>query len=98
MRVLIVCDFLLKYGAQQARSLARVGHDVALLCRSHSLEFGGAADERDELFATLRREGITVIVIPGPPFRECSKYGGRCADGGPMSFTFTRTTIPVSWR
>lgn len=65
MRILIVCDFLLKYGSQQARSLARAGHDVAILCRSHALEFGGAAAERDELFATLESEGIKVVMIPG---------------------------------
>jgi glycosyltransferase involved in cell wall biosynthesis len=65
MRILIVCDFLLKYGSQQARSLARAGHDVAILCRSHVLEVGGAAAERDALFATLESEGIRVVVIPG---------------------------------
>ena len=56
MRILIVCDFLFKYGAQQARALAQIGHDVAMLCRSHALEFGGAEDERDEW-------------IDGPPAR-----------------------------
>lgn len=65
MRVLIVCDFLFKYGAQQARSLAQIGHEVAMLCRSHALEFGGADAERDELVAGLRREGIKMLVVPG---------------------------------
>lgn len=65
MRILIVCDFLFKYGAQQARSLVRVDHDVAMLCRSHALEFGGAAAERDEVIDGLRREGIQMLVVPG---------------------------------
>jgi glycosyltransferase involved in cell wall biosynthesis len=56
---------LLKYGSEQARALARAGHDVAILCRSHALEFGGEAAERDELFESLRREGIGIVVIPG---------------------------------
>ena len=55
MRILIVCEFLFQYGAQQARALAQIGHDVAMLCRSHALEFGGAENERDEWIADLRR-------------------------------------------
>ena len=65
MRILIVCDFLFKYGAQQARALAQIGHDVAMLCRSHALEFGGAENERDEWIADLRREGVQMLVVPG---------------------------------
>jgi glycosyltransferase involved in cell wall biosynthesis len=65
MRILIVCDFLFKYGAQQARALAQNGHDVRMLCRSHALEFGGAEDERDEWIEGLRREGVQMLVVPG---------------------------------
>jgi glycosyltransferase involved in cell wall biosynthesis len=65
MRILIVCDFFVKYGSQQARSLAKVGHDVALLVRSHSVEFGGSAAERDEVLDELRREGVQSFVVPG---------------------------------
>jgi glycosyltransferase involved in cell wall biosynthesis len=65
MRVLVVCDFFLKYGAQQARSLARMNHDVAILCRSHALEFGGHLGERDALLAEARREGVGLFVVPG---------------------------------
>ncbi len=65
MRILIVCDFLFKYGAQQARALARNGHEVRMLCRSHALEFGGAEDERDEWIERLRREGVQMLVVPG---------------------------------
>ena len=65
VRVLIVCDFLFKYGAQQARSLMQVDHEVAMLCRSHALEFGGATSERDELVESLRRDGIRMFEVPG---------------------------------
>ena len=65
MRVLIVCDFLLKYGSEQARALARAGHDVTILCRSHALEFGGAAAERDQCVESLEREGIQMLAVPG---------------------------------
>jgi glycosyltransferase involved in cell wall biosynthesis len=65
MRILIVCDFLFKYGAQQAQALAQIGHDVGMLCRSHALEFGGAEDERVEWIEGLRREGIRTLVVPG---------------------------------
>jgi glycosyltransferase involved in cell wall biosynthesis len=65
MRILIVCDFLLKYGSQQALSLARAGHEVGLLCRTHALEFGGSTAERDELFDRLRRERVSIFVVPG---------------------------------
>ena len=65
MRILIVCDFLFKYGAQQARALAQSDHDVAMLCRSHALEFGGADAERDQCVESLEREGIQMLAVPG---------------------------------
>jgi glycosyltransferase involved in cell wall biosynthesis len=71
MRILIVCDFHFKYGSKQARSLAHFGHDVALLFRSHALEFGGSTSERDVVLDTLRRQGIRLFVVPGR-FRSVS--------------------------
>jgi glycosyltransferase involved in cell wall biosynthesis len=65
IRVLVVCDFLFKYGSQQARSLVEMGHDVSMLFRSHALEFGGDTIERDEWVEGLRRDGITTHVLPG---------------------------------
>lgn len=65
MRVLIVCDFFLKYGSQQAHAFRRIGHDVGILLRSHSFEFGGAGAERDEILARLRQDGIRLFVVPG---------------------------------
>ena len=65
MRILIVCDFFVRYGSQQARSLVNIGHDVAMLVRSHSAEFGGSAAERDEALEALRREGVQSFAVPG---------------------------------
>jgi glycosyltransferase involved in cell wall biosynthesis len=65
VRILIVCDFLFKYGSQQARSLVNCGHDVAILCRSHAIEFGGSTEERDHVLAGLQGEGIRIFVVPG---------------------------------
>jgi glycosyltransferase involved in cell wall biosynthesis len=61
----VVCDFLFKYGSQQARSLLEMGHDVSMLVRSHALEFGGDTLERDEWVEGLQQDGITMHVLPG---------------------------------
>jgi alpha-maltose-1-phosphate synthase len=65
MRILIVCDFLFKYGAEQARSLAHAGQDVAMLVRGHALEFGGSMDERRRVLEDLQVDGVRQFVIPG---------------------------------
>jgi glycosyltransferase involved in cell wall biosynthesis len=62
---MIVCDFFLKYGSQQALALKRLGHDVAILLRLHSHEFGGSDAERDEIMTRLRQDGIRLFVVPG---------------------------------
>lgn len=41
MRVVLVCDFFLRYTAMLAGGLGRAGVDVTLLTRNHDLEFGG---------------------------------------------------------
>jgi glycosyltransferase involved in cell wall biosynthesis len=71
MRVLIVCDFLFKYGSQQARALSRLGHDVAMLVRPHALEFGGSVAERDGFLRTLRQDRVHLFEVPGR-FRSIS--------------------------
>ena len=45
--------------------MVNAGHDVAILFRSHAIEFGGSTAERDELLEALRREGIELFVVPG---------------------------------
>ena len=43
-RVLLACDFLLRYTARLAGGLAQQGAPVCLLTRDHDLEFGGGAE------------------------------------------------------
>jgi len=44
-RVVLACDWLLKYAAGLAQGLREAGADVALLTRDHGLEFGGDPEE-----------------------------------------------------
>jgi len=46
-RVLLGCDFHLRYSANLAGGLVRAGAEVALLNRDHDLEFGGAEGAAD---------------------------------------------------
>jgi glycosyltransferase involved in cell wall biosynthesis len=50
-RVLLACDFFLKYTAGLARGLADVGCDVVLLTRDHDLEFGNVPGAMREFVA-----------------------------------------------
>jgi glycosyltransferase involved in cell wall biosynthesis len=53
-RVLLACDWLLKYAAGLAQGLREAGADVALVTRDHGLEYGGDADAmREELRARI---------------------------------------------
>jgi len=53
-RILLACDWLLKYAAGLAQGLREAGAEVALLTRDHGLEWGGDADEmREELRARI---------------------------------------------
>lgn len=65
MRVVLGCDWFLKYAAAQAAGLARSGADVLLLCRTHAQEFGGDAREREACLAGARGSGVRVIEVPG---------------------------------
>lgn len=47
-RILLACDWLLKYAAGLAQGLREAGADIALLTRDHGLEFGGNTDEMQE--------------------------------------------------
>jgi glycosyltransferase involved in cell wall biosynthesis len=65
LRVLLVCDWFLRYVAPYAIALRGHGVEVALLCRDHALEFEGSVEERDEVFDSLRRAGVKTFVMPG---------------------------------
>lgn len=64
MRVVLTCDWFLKYSASQAAALARAGARVILLCRDHSFEFGGDAREREYTLDAARMVGVQVIGLP----------------------------------
>jgi glycosyltransferase involved in cell wall biosynthesis len=56
-RILLACDWLLKYAAGLAQGLREAGAEVALLTRDHGLEYGGNIDEmRADLEARLGPE------------------------------------------
>jgi glycosyltransferase involved in cell wall biosynthesis len=65
MRVLLVCDWHLKYSAALGTALLRAGVAVAFLCRTHSLEFGQSQDELQSVLAALREGGAEVLLLPG---------------------------------
>lgn len=64
-RVLVACDWYLKYAAGYALGLREQGADVALLCRTHAFEFGGGAEERDVLLERLRRADVELFLLQG---------------------------------
>lgn len=63
MRVLVACDWFLKYAASQASALVRAGAEVELLCRTHALEFGNSAKERARVLDEL--DGVSYREFPG---------------------------------
>lgn len=65
MRVLLVCDWFLKYAGRQAIGLANAGLDVGLMCRSHAFEFGNSDDERSSLLEEARSGGVRIFQVDG---------------------------------
>ena len=63
-RVLLGCDFHLRYSANLAGGLVRAGADVALLNRDHDLEFGGAEGAADA-YVDAAIEGARRFRVPG---------------------------------
>lgn len=65
LRVMVTCDWFVKYAVEQAAALARAGCAVMLLCRDHALEFGGDASERARTLGRATALGVTVLELPG---------------------------------
>ncbi|MEA2147445.1 MAG: hypothetical protein QOG59_3032 [Solirubrobacteraceae bacterium] len=65
MRVVVTCDWFLKYALTQSAALAGAGADVLLLCREHAHEFGGDDTERERAMALARERGVEILTIPG---------------------------------
>ncbi len=64
-RVLLVCDWFLRYVAPFAEALRRADVEVALLCRDHASEFQGNRGERQSLLDRLLAGGVSLIEMPG---------------------------------
>jgi glycosyltransferase involved in cell wall biosynthesis len=65
MRVVLTCDWFLKYASEQAAALARAGSSVILLCRDHAIEFAGDELERDSALEVARAAGVRIVSLPG---------------------------------
>ena len=64
-RVLLLCDWFLKYVGPYAQALARRDVDVAVFCRDHAYEFGGDRAERARVLDAMRVAGVEVIELAG---------------------------------
>lgn len=64
-RVLLMCDWFLKYVGPFAEGLTRQGVAVAVLCRDHAHEFAGDRAERSRIVNGMRAAGVDVIEIGG---------------------------------
>jgi glycosyltransferase involved in cell wall biosynthesis len=65
LRVVVTCDWFLKYATAQSAALVRAGAEVLLLCREHPIEFGGDTTERRCALDTARESGVMVLEMPG---------------------------------
>ena len=64
-RVLLVCDFHLKYASGLARGLADAGCPVVLLTRDHDLEFGGEPGAMRAFVAATTGGRVQHRILPG---------------------------------
>jgi glycosyltransferase involved in cell wall biosynthesis len=64
-RILLACDFFLRYSAMLAGGLARSGSEVALLSRDHDLEFGGEAGAAREFVRAAVPAEVARRTLPG---------------------------------
>jgi glycosyltransferase involved in cell wall biosynthesis len=64
-RVLLLCDWFLKYVGPFAEALRRAGVPVAVVIRDHAYEFGGDQAERKRVVDSMIRAGVEVIEFPG---------------------------------
>lgn len=67
LRVVLACDFLLRYTAMLAAALSRAGARVALLTRTHDLEFGGRPGAAAEFVRAAADEDVAHFALPGRP-------------------------------
>jgi len=64
-RVVLACDFFLRYSAMLAGGLSRAGADVAFVSREHDLEFGGRPGAAHEFVAAAVGADVTRRTLAG---------------------------------
>jgi alpha-maltose-1-phosphate synthase len=67
LRVVLACDFLLRYTTTLAAALDRAGADVALLTRTHDLEFGNRLGAAEAFVRTTAGDGVRHFALAGRP-------------------------------
>jgi alpha-maltose-1-phosphate synthase len=67
LRIVLACDFLLRYTTMLAAALSRAGARVALLTRTHDLEFGGRRGAAEEFVRTAAGDGVSHYALAGRP-------------------------------
>jgi glycosyltransferase involved in cell wall biosynthesis len=72
IRVVLACDFFLRYTSRLAGGLRRGGVDVAMVTRDHDLEFGGRLGAASAFVAVAAGPAVRQHVIPG---RVRSRHG-----------------------
>lgn len=64
-RVVLACDFMLRYTAMLAGALGRAGAQMMLLTRDHDLEFGGRPGAAAEFIADAVGDNVVHRVLEG---------------------------------
>lgn len=64
-RVVLACDFFLRYTAMLSGAMARCGAEAVLLSRDHDLEFGGRPGAAREFVAAALGPGGLHLELPG---------------------------------
>lgn len=65
LRVVVTCEWFVKYTAGLARGLAEVGCEVILLTRDHDLEFGRVSGAMEEYVRGTLAGSATHLMLPG---------------------------------
>lgn len=64
-RVVLACDFFLRYTSMLAAGMERAGAEVAMLTRDHDQEFGDVQGAAAEFVAAATTPAVRRVVVPG---------------------------------
>ena len=65
LRVVLACDFFVRYSAHLAAGMVEQGVDVMLLTRDHDLEFGGVPGSAEAFVRDAVGPGVEHLRLPG---------------------------------